>query len=140
MTKNIEYSIIRKHTQEEHTMINRDLFQKSKEYRYTEIAKRVKLENKTNITSHAKENKDRLTEEEWEELEKEDSYDLYEENFLESFESELLRENFCMGDSTMLTGGSFLILFTEKEDVVYSFVLTGYAGSEAVYECAFISE
>ena len=121
-------------------MINRDLFQKSKEYRYTEIAKRVKLENKTNIVFHAKENKDRLTEEEWNELEKEDSYSLYEENFLESFESEMLKENSCMIDSTILTGGSFLILFTEKEDVLYSFALTGYTGSEAVYECVFISE
>lgn len=98
----------------------------------------MELENQRLLKEFALERKDQLSAEEFEEMNANENYaDYFESEFIDNSSERLTEEETSIND-LFLVGASFICLMNEKDDVVYTFTLTGYA-SEGVYTCVYVN-
>lgn len=119
-------------------MTNKKLFSIGQEVRYSLINEKMTKENERLLKEFALERKDELSEDALEEMNDKENYaDYFESDFIDESSKRLTEEETSIND-LFLIGASFICLMNEKEDVVYSFTLTGYA-SEGVYTCVYVN-
>ena len=119
-------------------MTNKKLFSIGQEVRYSLINEKMTKENERLLKEFALERKHQLSAEEFEEMNANENYaDYFESDFIDNSSDRLTEEEISIND-LFLVGASFICLMSEKNDVAYSFTLTGYA-SEGVYTCVYVN-